>query len=1518
MNTPPNREVALFSAALELPASQRGAYLDEACADDPALRLRLEALLRDHEAAGAFLETPPPGAQGSPTGAEVPGATVRLSGAPAEKAGDRIGRYKLLQQIGEGGCGVVYMAEQEEPVRRRVALKVIKLGMDTKQVVARFEAERQALALMDHPNIAKVLDAGATDMGRPFFVMELVRGIKITDFCDENKVSTEDRLKLFIQVCQAIQHAHQKGIIHRDIKPSNILVADHDGVPVPKIIDFGIAKATTDQRLTDKTLFTAFEQFIGTPAYMSPEQAKLSGLDIDTRSDIYSLGVLLYELLTGKTPFEAKRLLNIGLDEIRRIIREEEPERPSTRLSTLTAADLTEVAKQRHAEPAKLSSLIRGDLDWIVMKALEKDRARRYETANGLAMDIERHLNCEPVVARPPSRLYEFQKTVRRHKLGFAAAAAVFASLLLGLGVSTWMFFQERGAKREQATLRQQAEEAQSNEARLRTRAEAGEQKANTEAAKSQQVARFLEDMLQSVGPSVAVGRDTTILQEILDKAAQRVGEELNEQPEVKADMRDTIGDVYFALGKYAVAETMLREAIEIRRKLSGNKNNLDLAQALDDLGVTLEAQSKADEAIELHREALAIRRKVLGDQHPAVAKSLSHLGNALSANHQETEAEVALRDAVAIQRKLLGNENLDLAESLTSLANSYSKNEHGDQAEPLSREALAIRRKLLGDRHPDVAASCQNLANILRRQNKYSEAESLYHEAIGLRGKVLGPNHPLTSQSRQNLYNLLNQEGKVAESVTLEREAANGGDAEAQGRLGWLYATGAGVRKDWAEAVGLCRKSSEQGNANGQFNLARFYDYGWGVERDFAEAAKWYRKAAEQGLMNGESCLGACYENGRGVEKNLAEAAKWYVKAAERGDLRAEIALGWYYEHGVGVQKDLAKAVRWRCKAAERGNVHVLNDAAWSLATSTEAGLRDGKAALQCAEKAVTMTQRQDEISLDSLAAASAETGAFSNAVLIEREAIQLCQNDVVKQAFLRRLRLYEANTPCREATLENKASDEKYFYNGGYFVKIATKSRGQWEEWMDTSDGHVKNFYESGRDSGVILLKDASRNMLLRIPIKGGMSQISTDNGAKWNDLYEVSELPVPFSAREAEIALKQAVLLGEQGKLAEAEAPCREAIALFKQLVEYDPKRSDPRIKLGHLQWQLGDTLLALGRRDEAEKVLSEALKVFANAVTNFPDVAFLHQEQGYSAWKLATMLESGGRLDAAEAEYRQAIALHEKASADFPDQAVFTERLGGLKGRLLEMLCRRGKLAEARSICQEAAELGGAPELNAFAWFLATCGDPNLRDETNAVVFAEKAVAATNRKNVSYLDTLAAAYAETGQFAKAISIQQEAIALSQSEPERKDLASHLKLYENHAPYRDHGSLAELTSARLREGKFAEAEVLARECLAIRERDIPDDWRTFNARSMLGGSLLGQKKYAEAEPLLLAGYEGMKQREVSIPPEGKPRLRETLERLVQLYEATHRPGQAAEWKQKLKLFSGEEAERKVAAKP
>jgi serine/threonine protein kinase len=431
-----NADREIFAGAMECATpEERVAYLASACGGDAELRARVEALLQAHERAGRFL------VEGDQSAVAPIEPVIPVHEGP----GSRIGRYKLLEQIGEGGFGVVYMAEQEEPVRRRVALKIIKIGMDTRSVVARFEAERQALAMMEHPNIAKVLDGGATDLGRPYFVMELVRGVPITQFCDQNRLTTQQRLDLFVQVCAAVQHAHQKGVIHRDLKPSNVLVTLHDDRAVPKIIDFGIAKAT-EHRLTEKTLFTRFHQFIGTPAYMSPEQTGISGLDVDTRSDIYSLGVLLYELLTGRTPFDTQALLKAGYDEIQRTIREKEPLSMSARLAALNPNELTTTAQRRRVEPVRLTRELRGDLDWIVMKCLEKDRTRRYETANGLAADIQRHLKQEPVVARPPSAAYRFQKLVRRNKLSVAAGSAVAAALIAGLAVSLVALARERAA----------------------------------------------------------------------------------------------------------------------------------------------------------------------------------------------------------------------------------------------------------------------------------------------------------------------------------------------------------------------------------------------------------------------------------------------------------------------------------------------------------------------------------------------------------------------------------------------------------------------------------------------------------------------------------------------------------------------------------------------------------------------------------------------------------------------------------------------------------------------------------------------------------------------------------------------------------------------------------------------------------------------------------------------------------------------------------------------------------------
>jgi len=756
---------AVFHAALTLSPAERERYLSTACGDDVLLRRRVGALLRAHEAPDGFL---PERSSARSVLDALPGPTQGLRAS--EEPGDKIGRYKLLQNIGEGGCGVVYMAEQEEPVRRRVALKVIKLGMDTKQVVARFEAERQALALMDHANIAKVLDAGATKTGRPFFVMELVRGIKITDYCDQNCLSTPQRLDLFVQVCRAIEHAHQKGVIHRDIKPSNVLVTLHDGVPVPKVIDFGIAKAAQG-RLTDQTMFTAFEQFIGTPAYMSPEQAEMSGLDIDTRSDIYSLGVLLYELLTGKTPFDANQLAASGLDAMRHTIREKQPTRPSAMLSTLLAGELAQVAKHRRVEVSKLISSIRGDVEWIAMKCLDKDRTRRYDTASGLAADIQRYLKNEPVVARPPSRVYLFQKLVHRHKLLFASAGAVAAAVLVGLGLSTWSWIQERQAhrratfaERAQEVLRRQAEHA-------KQRAETNAIQASLEARKSKQVAQFLKDMLNGIGPSVALGRDTVVLREILSNTVQRVGHDLQNQPDVEAELRTTIGFVYLELADFDKAEAMLRRALALRETVS-TPDNIAVAQAYSDLSNALWQQGKPGEAESAQRRALQIRERLLGKDDLEVAHSLHALGQVLVGQGRLGEAEGSYRRALEIRKRQLGDDNVEVAESLADVADVLSNQGQWDKAEAMYREALTIDRKLLTDEHPTVANVLHSLARLLLSHDKNLEAEGTAREAMRIRIKVLGEAHPLVAEARTTLARALESEEKFAEAESHARQA--------------------------------------------------------------------------------------------------------------------------------------------------------------------------------------------------------------------------------------------------------------------------------------------------------------------------------------------------------------------------------------------------------------------------------------------------------------------------------------------------------------------------------------------------------------------------------------------------------------------------------------------------------------------------------------------------------------------------------------------------------------------------
>ncbi len=733
----------VFIAALEIPNAQaRAAYLAGACGDDAALRAEVEELLAADAAQPDFL-------QGAADDA-----------FKAEEAGETIGNYKLREQIGEGGFGTVWVADQEMPVRRRVALKIIKLGMDTKEVIARFEQERQALAMMDHPNIARVLDAGATDKGRPYFVMELVRGVKITEYCDDQQLSTQERLALFITVCQAVQHAHQKGIIHRDLKPSNILVTINDGVAVPKVIDFGVAKATHG-RLTDHTVYTQFSQMIGTPLYMSPEQAEMTSLDIDTRSDIYSLGVLLYELLTGHTPIDTETMRAAGMDEIRRIIREVDPPRPSMRVKTFDGAEMTTAAKRRHTEPAKLHGTLRGDLDWIVMKCIEKDRKRRYDTANGLALDLQRHLANEVVVARPPTTGYLLGKLIRRHRLAFAAGAAIIASLVLGIAAATWMYFRESDARKRATDAEKKTAETL---AQVTTERDAKEQARKN----AEDISKFLTEVFQSPDPS-RDGRTITVA-ETLDKAVKKLDADLVTHPRQQVNLQATLGETYRALGLPRQAIPLLEKALDTHLKYCGAERECTLA-AMNNLANSYDDAGRRGDAFKLREEVLPLSRKVNGPEHRVTLMAMSNLANSYSDANRKDEALKLREEVLALSRKVNGPEHPDVLTVMQNLALSYGIAGRLDEALKMQEEVLTLKRKVLGSEHPDTLGAMSNLALSYDAAERQDEALKLRVEVLTLSRKVNGPEHSDTLDAMHNLAISYDAAKRKEEALKLKEE---------------------------------------------------------------------------------------------------------------------------------------------------------------------------------------------------------------------------------------------------------------------------------------------------------------------------------------------------------------------------------------------------------------------------------------------------------------------------------------------------------------------------------------------------------------------------------------------------------------------------------------------------------------------------------------------------------------------------------------------------------------------------
>lgn len=719
---------------------------------------------------------------GEATGPETEGVGMEV-GLPDDP--DAIGPYRILRVLGEGGMGTVYLAEQRRPIRRRVAVKVIKLGMDTREVVARFESERQMLAIMSHPGIARVFEAGATEHGRPYFVMEHVEGDRITDYCDRERLTVRQRVELFVQVCGAVQHAHQKGVIHRDLKPSNVLVEVRDGQPTPKVIDFGVAKAT-GPGVPDRTLLTRRGVWIGTPAYMSPEAAESADPAVDSRTDIYALGVLLYELLSGALPFDRDRLLRASNDEVRRILREEEPPPPSRRLADASA---DAVAARRGTEPAALRKRLRGDLDWIVLRAMAKERDRRYASVSELAEDLRRHLRHEPVSAGPPGTVYRVGKLVRRHRLAVAATCAVFLTLLLGIvGTTTGLL-----------------------------RAREAEQTARQEARTARAVSDFLVDLFEVSDPGEARG-NTVTAREILDDGVRSVREELQEEPRVRARLLGTMGTVYRKLGLYDEAAALLEDALRtqesrpdaepaavagilqelgtlavergrfdraeelLERALESHRRAPEVdeaarARTLKELGVLHYRKGDLEHAETLYRESLEIARRVLGPEHPLVAWNLNDLGNIARDREDYDRAEDLFRRSLAIHEAAFGPEHPYVANNLNNLANAYQYQGLYERALPLRRRAQRLYETILGPEHRLFAIGLTNQAVLHHRLGQYDRAEELYRRGLDVRERRLGPGHPDVAVSLYQLADLYRDQGLSERAEPLYERALRLGE---------------------------------------------------------------------------------------------------------------------------------------------------------------------------------------------------------------------------------------------------------------------------------------------------------------------------------------------------------------------------------------------------------------------------------------------------------------------------------------------------------------------------------------------------------------------------------------------------------------------------------------------------------------------------------------------------------------------------------------------------------------------
>jgi tetratricopeptide (TPR) repeat protein len=955
----------LLEAAERLEPAARSAYLDQQCGDDSELRAAVESLLAAGDRAGERIRLP------SAESAGAADSTATTASSPAR--GQVIDRYHLLEKLGEGGMGEVWLAEQRQPVHRRVALKLIKVGMDTAHVVARFEAERQALALMDHPAIAKVFDAGATPAGRPYFVMEYVGGLSITSHCDRQRLGVTERLELFVEVCEGIQHAHQKAVLHRDLKPSNVLVASPDGSSTPKIIDFGVAKAMA-QPLTERTLHTALGMPIGTLGYMSPEQSELGGIDVDTRTDVYSLGVLLYELLVGVQPFERQRLLEAGWAGVGKLLREQAPPTPSRRLSTLPPDASVSTSQLRRIDPPALKNQLLGDLDWIVMKAIEPDRNRRYGSPAELAEDIRRHLRDEPVLAASQGATYRMAKFVRRHRLGVAAASLVALAVVAGLiGTTTGLV----RARRAEAEARKQAQTSERvsefisgmftgvDHARMGNAIFDGlkqelEEAERARGADESQVAAKLATFDAALGGLNRYDFARRIIDEqLLSVASAALEERMASEPLVVARLQSTLGRTYANLTLWTASEAFRRKALETRRRVLGPEHH-DTIESMIDLSNTLANQGRREESIALLNEALEIQRRVLGPEHPDTLSTMRRLCGTAAA--RDEEGLKLCRAMVESYRRALGDDHPETAGALRILADILSRQGLKEEAAQAYLQAHESHRRGSRMETSEALTSMNNLAGMYCGQSRVEEAERLYKEVIEVRRRVFGPDNSMTLAAQNNLAHCYLGQGRAQEAVQL------------------LELVVAARRRLLGESH-LWRLDSIRALARAYVAVQRYED----AKKLYLELIDQRRRIAgdedPETLTLIDRLVSICAETD--ASQAFAPLLPILKRAAEK------------------VNADPSRK----------------NSYAWALLNLEPAQLRDRQAALRMALEAVEATERKNWAILDTLALAYYANGRYEEAARTQTEAIALIPTGQSRERDEARASLarYEASRATR-----------------------------------------------------------------------------------------------------------------------------------------------------------------------------------------------------------------------------------------------------------------------------------------------------------------------------------------------------------------------------------------------------------------------------------------------------------------------------------------------------------------------